>query len=142
MLRHKNINKICWAALSLVVVIAIVFATCASLGLIEADSSVGYENRLFNTSRVHTIDIVMDDWDSFIETATSEEYSSCTIIVDGENTPMWGSEPKEKPHSLRWRPMATTGIVLRSSSTNTAPEAAIMVWINSASTISYRTTPI
>ena len=84
MLRHKNINKICWAAASFAVVLAILFTVAASSGWLEAKSIVGYENRLFDTSRVHTIDIVMDDWDSFIQTATAEEYSSCTIVVDGE----------------------------------------------------------
>lgn len=84
MLKHKNINKICWAAIALVVILAMLFATATSLGWIAQDNSMGYENRLFDTSRVHTIDIVMDDWDGFIETATMEEYSSCTIIVDGE----------------------------------------------------------
>lgn len=84
MLKHRSINKICWAVVALVLVIAMLFASAAYLGWIEADNSVGYENRLFDTSRVHTIDIVMDDWDGFIETATQEEYSSCTIIIDGE----------------------------------------------------------
>lgn len=84
MLKHKSINKICWAAVALVVVVAILFSAAASLGWIEADNSLGYENRLFDTSRVHTIDIVMDDWDGFIDTITMEEYTSCTIVIDGE----------------------------------------------------------
>lgn len=48
-------------------------------------SAMGYENRLFDISKVHTIDIVMDDWDSFIDTAQSEEYSECAVIIDGES---------------------------------------------------------
>ena len=46
---------------------------------------MGYESRLFDTSRVHTIDIVMDDWDSFIENCESEEYSACAVVIDGES---------------------------------------------------------
>ncbi|MGF7142798.1 spore coat protein CotH [Anaerotaenia torta] len=84
MLRHKNINKICWVVVSLTIVVAILFMTASSLGWIKADTSIGYENRLFDTSRVHTIDIVMDDWEGFLETATREEYSPCTIVIDGE----------------------------------------------------------
>lgn len=45
---------------------------------------MGYESRLFDRSRVHTIDIVMDDWDSFIETVENEEYSVCSVVIDGE----------------------------------------------------------
>ena len=37
------------------------------------------------SSRVHTIDIVMDDWDGFIETCQSEEYSVCSVVIDGES---------------------------------------------------------
>ena len=33
---------------------------------------------------MHTIDIVIDDWDAFISTATSEEYSLCSVVIDGE----------------------------------------------------------
>lgn len=30
-------------------------------------AAAGYESRLFDTSMVHTINIVMDDWDTFLE---------------------------------------------------------------------------
>ncbi len=43
-----------------------------------------YESLLFDDSRVHTIDIRMDDWEVFLENASRKEYSSCTIVVDGE----------------------------------------------------------
>ena len=44
----------------------------------------GYENRLFDNTRVHTIDIVMDDWDTFLENATKEEYYTAAVVIDGE----------------------------------------------------------
>ncbi|MBQ9579563.1 MAG: CotH kinase family protein, partial [Lachnospiraceae bacterium] len=43
-----------------------------------------YTEKLFTTDTVHTIDIVIDDWDGFLETATSEEYANCTVVIDGE----------------------------------------------------------
>lgn len=52
--------------------------------LTRQGKTMGYENRLFDASKVHTIDIVMDDWDSFIEGCESELYSSCTVVIDGE----------------------------------------------------------
>lgn len=84
MLKNKHIDKICMSVLALTVAIAILFCLAAAAGLIGSDNIIGYENRLFDTSRVHTIDIVMDDWEGFLETAVSEEYSSCTVVIDGE----------------------------------------------------------
>ena len=46
---------------------------------------MGYENRLFDNTRVHTIDIVMDDWDELIENAMSEEYYAANAVIDGES---------------------------------------------------------
>lgn len=50
-----------------------------------ASKTLGYESRLFDTSYVHSIDIVMDDWDSFVENCESEEYASCAVVIDGES---------------------------------------------------------
>ena len=61
-----------------------VFAVKAS-GTESGGTVLGYESRLFDTSRVHTIDIVMDDWDGFIENCESEEYSACAVVIDGES---------------------------------------------------------
>lgn len=46
--------------------------------------TMGYEKKLFDTSKVHTIDIVMDDWDSFIDGCEDEEYVSCAVVIDNE----------------------------------------------------------
>ena len=45
---------------------------------------MGYETRLFDNTRVHTVDIVMDDWDELIENATNEEYYAASVVIDGE----------------------------------------------------------
>ena len=36
------------------------------------------------SEQVHTIDIVMDDWDGFLETCENEEYAQCAVVIDGE----------------------------------------------------------
>lgn len=82
---HKHIDKICCVAVVLALVITVLFMNGQSLGIVSAGKTMGYEKRLFNTEKVHTIDIVMNDWDSFIETCENEEYSPCSIIIDGEN---------------------------------------------------------
>lgn len=81
---HKHIDKICLAAAILAILISGVFLNGEALGIQAASTTMGYESRLFDTSRVHTIDIVMDDWDSFIETCENEEYAVCSVVIDGD----------------------------------------------------------
>jgi spore coat protein CotH len=81
---HKNIDKICLVAVILSILISIVFMNGEAFGIQAASKMMGYENRLFDTSRVHTIDIVMDDWDEFIQTCEDEEYTAASVVIDGE----------------------------------------------------------
>ena len=81
---HKYIDRICCGAMALAVLLAVIFMNGESLGIQAAASSMGYEDRLFDTSAVHTLDIVMDDWDAFLETCAGEEYADCTVVIDGE----------------------------------------------------------
>ena len=81
---HKSIDKICISAVILTLVAAILFCNGQAFGLEAAAHTIGYENRLFDNSRVHTLDIVIDDWDSFLSTCESEEYTVCSVIIDGE----------------------------------------------------------
>ncbi len=82
---HKHIDKICCVAVVLALVVTVVFMNGKSIGIVSAGKSMGHENRLFATDRVHTIDIVMNDWEGFIETCENEEYSMCSVVIDGEN---------------------------------------------------------
>ena len=85
MATSKNLERVC--------AIVLIVSLLASAGLVyvkanggeSTGQTMGYERRLFDTSRVHTIDIVMDDWDSFIENCESEEYSACAVVIDGES---------------------------------------------------------
>lgn len=84
MLGSKHITAVCVAAVALSLAIVVLFGVFAGSGLITGNSTIGYEERLFDTGRVHTLDIVMEDFDAFLSTATSEEYSPCTVVIDGE----------------------------------------------------------
>ena len=81
---HKAIDRICCAGIVLAVFLALVFMNGESLGIQAASSVLGYEDRLFDTGTVHTIDIVMDDWEGFLEGCTDEEYVLCDLVIDGE----------------------------------------------------------
>ena len=81
---HKYVDKLCAAALILCLLLTFGFMNGEALGIRPAASVMGYETRLFDTERVHTIDIVMDDWDGFLETCENEEYAQCAVVIDGE----------------------------------------------------------
>lgn len=85
----SNLDRICVAALAHAVLIAALAFCAPALGYEAASGGVvlGYEERLFDTSVVHTIDIVMDDWEGFIAGCEVEEYVLCDLVIDGED---WG----------------------------------------------------
>lgn len=92
----SKLDRVCIAALALAVLISALAVCAPALGY-EADSggvTLGYEDRLFDTSVVHTIDIVMDDWEGFIEGCEDEEYVLCDLVIDGEEQPGAGIRAK------------------------------------------------
>ena len=80
----RHINRICAGGLVLALVLTLLLMNGGSLGLQPASKAMGYESRVFDSSRVHTLDIVIDDWDGFLETCENEEYSPCAVVIDGE----------------------------------------------------------
>ena len=82
---HKHFNKICYVVLCICLAITVLLMNAENFGIQSKDTSLGYENRLFDTKKVHSIDIVMDDWDGFLKTCTNEEYANCTVVIDGES---------------------------------------------------------
>ena len=81
---HKKIDRICIIITAITLVIAFIFCNDQALGIKTTAHAIGYEDRLFDRSKVHTIDIVMNDWEGFIEGCESEEYSACNLVIDGE----------------------------------------------------------
>lgn len=81
----KHFNKICAVVMVLCLAVTLMLCFPNAVGIQAASKTLGYESRLFDTSYVHSIDIVMDDWDSFVENCESEEYSSCAVVIDGES---------------------------------------------------------
>lgn len=81
---HKHFDKICCVILAFTLVLTVLFMNAESFGVQKASTVMGYEKKLFDTSSIHTIDIIMDDWNDFIENCTSEEYSNCTVVIDND----------------------------------------------------------
>lgn len=81
---HKHLDKLCIAGILLAVIITVALCLGESIGIQPAGTQMAYQDKLFATDKVHTLDITMDNWDDFIANATDEEYSACTVTVDGE----------------------------------------------------------
>ncbi len=83
MTTNKHIDKICC-----VILVFTFFISAFSLGIGAFNGiniiNLGYENKLFDDSRVHTINIIMSDWDGFVAECENEEYVSCDVEIDGE----------------------------------------------------------
>ena len=96
---HKNIDRICIIITVITLVIAVIFCNGQAFGIQKTAHAIGYENRLFDRSKVHKIDIVMDDWDGFIDKCESEEYSRCDLVIDGEASKNVGIRARATPLS-------------------------------------------
>lgn len=81
----KHFDRIAVVTTVLILVLTILFINGATLGITATEHTMGYENRLFDNTKVHTVDIVMDDWEDFIADAANEEYYAASVVIDGES---------------------------------------------------------
>ena len=81
---QKRITITGWIAVAVCVLLTILFLGAKALATQEKDTGMGYENRLFAADKVHTIDIVLEDWEGFLTTCPEEEYVKCHVQIDGE----------------------------------------------------------
>lgn len=80
----KRVDSVCLLGLLLTILLTGFFLNAEAFGIEINHAGMGYESRLFDTSTVHTIDIVMDGWEDFLETCENKEYASCAVVIDGE----------------------------------------------------------
>ena len=104
----KQFDRIAVTVTALMLVLTLLFVNGGSFGIQAMAHTMGYESRLFDNTRVHTIDIVMDDWDDLIANATSEEYYAANVVIDVSLTKKWASVPRAIPPSPRWHPWAAS----------------------------------
>ena len=81
---HKHFDKICCVVLALTLILSAFFVNAEKLGVKKASTVMGYETTIFDNTKVHTIDIIMDDWNEFLDNCTSEEYFDCSVVIDNE----------------------------------------------------------
>ena len=95
MLRAKHIDLICIAVMMLAVIATLLFMNGEAFGLTAASSAPGYEARLFDKTKVHTVDILMEDWDAFLETAARRSMPHVHWSLTERNFLMSACGPRE-----------------------------------------------
>ena len=94
MIKSRRIDAICCAILAVVLIVTCLFINGDALGITASAREMGYESKLFDSTKVHTLDIVIDDWDGFLETCTNEEYTVADLVIDGESVQNVGLRAK------------------------------------------------
>lgn len=77
-------DRICLIAMVLALLLSLLIVGQGTAASEERGRTMGYEDTLFDSTRVHTVDIVMDGWEEFLEAAQEEEYASCSVVIDGK----------------------------------------------------------
>ncbi len=77
---NKNIERIGITA----IILAVISAFLLSGFTTEKETFMEYEKTLFDNSKVHTIDIVLDNPEEFISSCMNEEYTPATVVIDGK----------------------------------------------------------
>ena len=96
MIRSKFTDRVCVWIVAAALAFTILFCYTDALGVQAAEMELGYETRLFDDTRVHTLDIQVDesDWEQMLSDATSKTYIPCTLVIDGETIGNAAIRPK------------------------------------------------
>ena len=94
MIRHRYIDLFCVLAMVLALALTGLLFFGEQLGIRPSSAVPEYASRLFDSSRVHTVDLRVEDWQRFIAEAPAEEYIPCTVVIDGETFDQVGLRAK------------------------------------------------
>ena len=83
-LKDSRTDRLCVLAAILAAVIAAVFLFGEQLGMEKLHTSPAYASRLFAGGKVHTVELLVEDWEGFLAAASEKEYVPCTVVIDGE----------------------------------------------------------
>lgn len=98
MLAHKHIVKIIAGIMAFAVACCLLLVAFSDRLTSSADQGISmeYEEKLFNTDSIISINIIMDedDWNDMLENAIEEEYYECDVEINGETFYKVGIRPK------------------------------------------------
>ncbi len=87
MIDKKSVGKFCIIAIfvAMALTAALIYFKFNSGG--STKKTMAYESTLFDTSYVHSIDIVINssDWQDMLDNANAEEYHVCDAVIDGKS---------------------------------------------------------
>lgn len=81
----RHLGAVVAGVMALCLILTVVFINGEAVGITKASASPAYAARLFDTSRVHTIDIICGDWEGFLASCEDEEYIKIDAVIDGES---------------------------------------------------------
>ena len=94
-------GKIALGAAVLAAALVLLLGLAGKAGaILPGGENPGYVSRLFDGSRVHRVDIQVEDWEAFLASAPEEEYIPATVEIDGETFRQVGLRAKGN-NSLR-----------------------------------------
>ncbi len=99
MLSSKHISKITIALISIVLILCVLAMTFYDKLLPVVNTSgysMEYQDKLFDTSEVLDIEIIMDDakWNEMLQNAQQELYYECDVVINGTAFKQVGIRPK------------------------------------------------
>ena len=94
MLRSRYFDAVCIGVITLGLLLGLLLPQGRAQAFTQTPTEPEYVDRLFDQSRIHTLDIRMEDWEGFLETAAQEEYVPCTVVIDGETFSQVGLRAK------------------------------------------------
>ena len=99
MIAHKHITKIV-AVIMAIAACFCLYAIASAEQLVtdfgDTGISLEYEEKLFDTSKIISVNIIMEDseWADMLTNATAEDYYQCDVVINGETYYRVGIRPK------------------------------------------------
>ena len=84
MINSRRINTVCAVVTACTVLFTVLFMNGRAFGLQSFVENPPYASKLFDESMVHTVNIVMPNFDELLENALDEEYMLCDVVINGE----------------------------------------------------------
>ena len=84
MAANRHVDKIVYIAVAFAVVLTVIMMNAEAFGITSNIRDPGYKKILFDDSKVHSIDLVVNDKETFFADAEKHEYVSCSVLIDGD----------------------------------------------------------
>lgn len=86
MLKRKSFDYIVIIGIIIAIIVAVFSLKAEELGIESVHTTPEYEERLFDDSYVHQIDVIIDedDWSDMMENPLEEEYHLADLVIDGD----------------------------------------------------------